>query len=126
VTEDDLAEFLHIAGFMGPAKDPRAHPNWTRWLTHRMALSWQSEQVDHSGRSVAELPRVDCPILLVRGSETAKWLSRVVDVLAGHLPHASVLELPGGHACHIEDIDAFLAGLERHLAGARPTNAELS
>jgi pimeloyl-ACP methyl ester carboxylesterase len=116
VTEDDLAEFLGIAGFVGPKEDAREHPSWQRWLQHRNALSWQSEAADRSGRRVDDLPRIACPVLLVRGDVTAPWLRRVVDVLAGSLPRATVLNLPGDHACHIQSIDQFLDGLERHLA----------
>jgi pimeloyl-ACP methyl ester carboxylesterase len=119
VTEDDLAEFLRIAGFVGPDEDARAHPNWARWLSHRNALSWQSEAADRSGRQVDELRRIACPVLLVRGEATAPWLRRVVDVLAALLPHAIVLDLPGDHACHIQNIDEFLDALEPHLAAAR-------
>jgi len=119
VSEEDLAELLRIAGFVRPGEDARAHPNWARWLPHRNALSWQSEAADRSGRRVEELRRIGCPVLLVRGDATAPWLRRVVDVLAGLLPRASVRDLAGDHACHIQSIDEFLDALETHLAAAR-------
>lgn len=34
------------------------------------------------------------------------------------LPNATVVELDGDHACHIESIDAFLEAFEKHLASA--------
>src|ERR671931_2368084 len=49
VTEQDLAAFLEIAGFVERKEDAPHHANWGRWLPHRMALSWQGEQVDRSG-----------------------------------------------------------------------------
>jgi len=116
VTEDDLAEFLELAGFVESAQDAPSHPNWDRWLTHRMGLSWQGEKLDHPGRSVEELARVACPVLLTKGTRTSDWLKRLVDVLGERLPDASVLELEGDHAHHIESIDAFLAALEEQLA----------
>lgn len=119
VTEDDLARFLRLAGFVQPGEDARQHPIWPRSLPHRMALSWQSEQVDRSGRSVEELGQITCPVLLVKGTVTADWLKRVADVLGTRLPRATVLELAGDHACHIQSIDRFLAALEAHLADAR-------
>jgi pimeloyl-ACP methyl ester carboxylesterase len=56
--------------------------------------------------------------LLVRGDVTTETDKRVVDVLAEQLPNATVVELPGDHAAHIESIDAFLEALENHLATA--------
>jgi pimeloyl-ACP methyl ester carboxylesterase len=118
VTEDDLARFLRIAGFIQPGEDARGHPSWQRWLPHRTALSWQSEQVDRSGRTVEELGQISCPVLLVKGTVTTDWEKRVVDLLAERLPAATVLELEGDHACHIQSIDRFLGALEEHLDGA--------
>jgi len=115
VTEDDLARFLELAGFVERAHDAPAHPNWQPWLAHRMALSWQSEQVDHPQHSVADLARIRCPVLLTKGTRTSNWLKRVVDVLGERLPNASVLEFDGDHAHHIQSIDAFLAALEAHI-----------
>ena len=116
VTEDDLATFLEYAGFVADRSDARSHPNWERWLPHRMALSWQGDELDHPDRSVEDLTRLSCPTLLVKGTVTAAWLKRVVDVLGERLPHATVVELEGDHACHIESIDDFLNAFEKHLA----------
>jgi pimeloyl-ACP methyl ester carboxylesterase len=116
VTEDDLARFLEYAGFVPDRSEARRHPNWDRWVPHRMALSWQPEEVDHPGRTVDDLARVSCRALLVKGTATARWLARVVDVLADRLPEARVLALEGDHACHIQSMDAFLEALEHHLA----------
>jgi pimeloyl-ACP methyl ester carboxylesterase len=118
VTEDDLAEFLQLAGLVQPGEDARKHPAWDRWLPHRMALSWQSEELDRSGRSVDELVNIRCPVLLVKGSVSTELDRRVVDVLAERLPNATVMELPGDHAAHIQSIDVFLEALENHLVTA--------
>ncbi|MFE7527294.1 alpha/beta fold hydrolase [Kitasatospora sp. NPDC057542] len=116
VSEDDLAAFLELAGLV-PSKDQaRDHPAWPRWVLHRMALSWSSEQADRPDRDVAELAGIRCPVLLVHGSATTGWLKRVVAVLNERLPDTRLLELPGDHACHLENPDAFLAALEQHLA----------
>lgn len=116
VSEDDLAEFLELAG-LAPTKDQAGdHPAWPGWVPHRMALSWSSEQADRPDRDVAELADIRCPVLLVHGSATTDWLKRVVAVLDERLPDTRVLELPGDHASHLENPDAFLAALERHAA----------
>lgn len=118
VTEDDLAGFLEIAGFVSSREEARAHPGWDRWLPHRMALSWQSERLEGSGRSIADLARIHCPVLLVKGTVSVDWERRVVDELGRRLPDARVLELEGDHACHIQSIDLFLKELDAHLATA--------
>lgn len=118
VSEEDLARFLGYAGFVQAGEDARRHPNWERWLPHRMALSWQSEEMDRSGRSVAELAAITCPVLLIKGMVTANWLKRVVDVLGERFSDSHILELPGDHACHIQSIDAFLEALDAHLNSA--------
>lgn len=115
VTEDDLATFLELAGLGLNARDAASHPNWDRWLTHRTALSWQSEKLDHPKRSVEELSRITCSVLLTKGNRSTDLDRRVVDVLGERLPDASVVELDGDHAHHIESIDAFLVVLEGHL-----------
>lgn len=115
VTEQDLARFLEFAGFVQSEEDPRTHPNWERWVPHRMALSWQSEKVDRPQRSIGELHQLNAPTLLVKGTRTASWLRRVVDVLGEQLPNVTVLELEGDHASHIQSIDAFLEAFQKHL-----------
>ena len=115
VSPDDLARFLRLAGFVGPHDDPREHPNWERWLPHRHALSWQAA-LEHPDRTVGELARLRSPTLLVKGTQTAPWLKRVVDELAARLPHATVSELEGDHACHIQSIDAFLEAFLAHVS----------
>ena len=115
VTEDDLATFLELAGFVDSARDAPAHPGWERWLTHRMTLSWQSELLDHPQRTVVDLARIRCPVLLTKGTRTSDWLKRLVDVLGERLANASVMEFAGDHAHHIQSIDAFLAALEAHI-----------
>jgi pimeloyl-ACP methyl ester carboxylesterase len=115
VTEDDLAAFLEAAG-LASKEEARSDPYWERAVPHRMALSWYSEEYDRSGRAVEELANIRCPVLLVKGSVTTDAEKRLVDILGERLPDATVLELPGDHASHIQSIDAFLEAFEKHLA----------
>jgi hypothetical protein len=57
-------------------------------------------------------------VLLTKGDRAADLDRRVVDVLGERLPVASVVELEGDHAHHIESIDAFLRALEGHIRGS--------
>lgn len=115
VTEDDLAKFLAFAGLVDDPAEARDHPAWEGWVPHRMTLSWPYEEIDRAERSVDDLPSITCPVLLIKGTVSAHWLRRVVDVLGEHLPKSRVVELEGGHAAHIESIDRFLKELEAHL-----------
>jgi len=115
VTEDDLATFLELAGLASSKEEARSDPYWERAVPHRAALSWYSEDFDRSDRSIEELVNIRCPVLLVKGSITTEGEKRLVDVLGERLPNATVLELPGDHASHIQSIDAFLEAFEKHL-----------
>jgi pimeloyl-ACP methyl ester carboxylesterase len=118
VTEADLADFLVMAGFADSADAARADPGWERWAAHRMALSWQGPGLDRPRRSLADLALITCPAVLFKGSVTTDWEKRVVDALGERLPEASVVELAGDHASHIQSIDVFLDAFESHLRRA--------
>lgn len=116
VSEDDLVEFIHIAGVMPAEADPRQHPNWPLWVRFRQSLSWVSPDFYRGDLpSLDEIAAIDRPTLLVRGDRTALWLRSIVDVLAARLPDAQVVELSGGHASQLESFDAFMEALRGHL-----------
>jgi pimeloyl-ACP methyl ester carboxylesterase len=115
VTDDDLARVLYAAGFVSDPAQARSDPYWEKAWPHRMALSWLSENLMGSDHTLKDLARVECPVLLTKGTETGKVERRVVDLLARHLPDARVVELEGTHAHHIESIDRFLEALDQHL-----------
>ncbi len=115
VSDDDLARVLYLAGFVSDPARARSDPYWERAWPHRMALSWLSEQLMGSDHSLADLAAVKSPVLLTKGTETGHVERRVVDLLARLLPNATVVELEGSHAHHIESIDRFLEALEEHL-----------
>lgn len=121
VSEDDLAGFLARAGLVDRPEDARTHPLWDHWVPHRMALSWPLRP-GPNGESLDALRAIRCPVLLVKGRSTARWQGEVVDVLSTVFPSATLVDLDGGHACHIESIDAFMQAMDDHLgrAGAGP------
>lgn len=120
VSEGDLADLLVALGLAGSAAEARADPDWGRLASHRAALSWHTEAAERFEWALGDLGRLDLPVLLVKGAASDAWLTRPVDALARLLPRASLLELPGGHACHIESIDAFLDAMQEHMrASAR-------
>ena len=115
ISDDKLARFLYLAGFVSDPAQARSDPYWDRAWPHRMTLSWLSEKLMGSDHSVADLAAVNCPVLLTKGTETGAAERRIVDLLALHLPNARVVELEGSHAHHVESIDRFLEALEEHL-----------
>jgi pimeloyl-ACP methyl ester carboxylesterase len=114
ISEDELAAFAHIAGFVEPGVDPRTSPMWESSFPHRQALASQY-LLGRKDRTLAEVASFDRPVLLVKGSRSSPWLKAIVDVLGDHFPRATVLELDGTHACHLEKIDEFMEAFDRHL-----------
>jgi pimeloyl-ACP methyl ester carboxylesterase len=111
VSEDDLATFVRAVAISPPCKDPRELPGWPAWLKHRRSLlagdaPWQVHDTKE------RLAAFDRPVLLVKGTGSSHFLHRIIDALAGALPRAEVIELPGGHAPQLVAMDAFL----KHLA----------
>jgi pimeloyl-ACP methyl ester carboxylesterase len=115
VTIDDLKAFLVYAGIGAPGTDFEAHPRWPIMARNRQAISTLSAEWDER-ESVERLRTLDVPILAVKGTETSELLGAIVDALAATAPRVTLLELPGGHACHLEQLDRFLEALEAHLS----------
>jgi pimeloyl-ACP methyl ester carboxylesterase len=61
------------------------------------------------GPTVAELGMLAVPTVLVVGDRTAAHHRAVVDLLAELVPSAAKMEMPGGHACHLEGLDRFVS-----------------
>jgi pimeloyl-ACP methyl ester carboxylesterase len=115
VTEADLVEFVRFASLCPPGVQPQDLPQWPTWFEHRRSLRRQidAEFEHHDTRD--RLQAFDRPVLLVKGTGSTPVLHRIVDVLSQTLPHARVLELDGGHAPHIVEMDVFLEALETFL-----------
>jgi pimeloyl-ACP methyl ester carboxylesterase len=67
-------------------------------------------------RTLEEVETFERPVLLVKGTQSSSLDRAIVDRLGRHYPRATVLELEGSHASHVERIDEFLAELGKHLA----------
>jgi len=115
ITIDDLKEFLVRAGFGEPGDDFESLPQWPVWVRNRQVLSVNGTIWDYTD-SLDRLRTLEVPILAVKGTETTEDLATTVDDLVATAPHGRLLELPGGHVCHIENIDRFLDELTRHTA----------
>lgn len=115
ITIDDLKGFLVRAGLGEPGDDFESLPQWPVWVRNRQVLSIFGTLWDHTD-SLERLRALAVPVLAVKGTRGETLGRLVVDDLAATAPHVRLLELPGGHACHLENIDRFLEELDRHTA----------
>jgi pimeloyl-ACP methyl ester carboxylesterase len=111
IPEDMLAEFIQRAGLVPPGKLPRELPMWNAWVPFRQSLRMNPSVVSFRD-DVNRLKNFQPPVLLVKGTGSAKWLHRIIECLSETIPHSQVIEFPGGHAPHIVSKDRFLLELE--------------
>ncbi len=116
VTIEDLKEFLVRAGFGEPGDDFESIPSWPIWVRNRQVLSIIGTIWDYTD-SLERLRELDIPILAVKGTDTTADCRAIVDDIAATAPNAMLLELPGDHACHLQNPDRFQEALRSHLAG---------
>jgi pimeloyl-ACP methyl ester carboxylesterase len=112
VTEEQLMIFLHDAGIVPEDVDPRTLPQWSGWNIHRQSLLNTMASMEHKD-DPARLRNFERPVLLVKGTGSALWLHKVIDLLADNLPNSRVIELPGGHAPQLVSMDRFKEELSR-------------
>lgn len=115
ITVDDLKDFLVRAGLGQPGDDFESLPQWPVWVRNRQVLSIFGTLWDYTD-SLEQLRALEIPVLAVKGTDSAELETAVVDDLAAMVPRGRLLELPGGHACHIQNIDLFLEELGTHSA----------
>jgi pimeloyl-ACP methyl ester carboxylesterase len=114
VTIDDLKSFLVRAGIGSAETDFESHPRWPLMVRNRQALSVVDAVWDYTD-SIDRLRKMEVPILVVTGMASERSDRMIDQIIAENAPHATSLELPGDHACHIEYIDLFMEALDRHL-----------
>jgi pimeloyl-ACP methyl ester carboxylesterase len=115
ITIRDLKDFLVRGGLGEPGDDVESLPQWPVWVRNRQVLSIFGTLWAYTD-SLGRLRALEIPVLAVKGTDTTELEAAVVDDLAATVPRGRLLELPGGHACHIENIDRFLAELAGHTA----------
>jgi len=117
ITIADLKAFLIRAGIGSESTDIEAHPRWPLMARNRQALSSVGAVWDYAD-SIEGLASLETPILVVMGTDSADADRLIAQTIARTARHATLLELPGDHACHIEHMDEFLAALDRHLGAS--------
>jgi pimeloyl-ACP methyl ester carboxylesterase len=112
ITDEMLAKFLENVGFAREGESPRDLPQWQQWLPYKMSLRNSPAVVNHYDKT-ERLRDIKSPVLLVKGTGSANFLHKIIDVLSVVLPDSRVIEMPGGHAPHIVSRDRFLSEWER-------------
>jgi pimeloyl-ACP methyl ester carboxylesterase len=115
VTVEDLKQFLVRAGLGKPGDDFESLPAWPLWVRNRQALAVDGIVWDYDD-SLDRLRALDVPVLGVKGTNTTEELAAIVDDLIATVPRGRLLELPGDHACHLQNADRFLEELARHTS----------
>ncbi|MGB8357680.1 MAG: alpha/beta fold hydrolase [Bacteroidales bacterium] len=110
ITDDMLAGFLQEVGFIKPGQSPRELPQWQQWLPFKRSLRNSPAVTSHKD-DLERLRKLEAPVLLVKGTGSAPFLHKIIDVLASALPNSQVIEMPQGHAPHIVSREKFLAEL---------------
>ncbi len=107
VSETQLAQFAHFAGFVPRGTPPQEMPQWPLWVQHRQSLRTGDAAFRHND-DISRVQRFDRPVLLFKGEGSPDYLRAIIDVLGEELPNGRVEELPGAHALHIASIDRFM------------------
>jgi pimeloyl-ACP methyl ester carboxylesterase len=110
ISEEQLEQFFYAAGLaplLPQGESLRDLPQWPVWVQHRQSLRNSQAELRHKD-DPAKLRSLQFPVLLIKGTGSTTYLHRIIDRLAEDLPHAEVVELPGGHAAPVEAMDVFI------------------
>ncbi len=121
VTVDDLKAFLVRAGIGTPETDVESHPRWPIMVRNRQSLTTIGA-ISAFSDSIERLRALAIPILAVRGTDSTETDIAMTEEIASIAPNATLLRLPGDHACHLENLDRFLAELEAWIATGAGTS----
>jgi pimeloyl-ACP methyl ester carboxylesterase len=110
ITEGHLEQFALTVGLCPPNQPCGELPQWPLWLTYRRSLRNSPAVLEHKD-DIGRLRAFKHPVLLVKGTGSAKFLHQIIDPLAAHFPDAKVVEMPAGHAPHIVSKERFLEQL---------------
>jgi pimeloyl-ACP methyl ester carboxylesterase len=110
ITDDMLVLFMQSVGLLKPGQKAQDMPQWALWKSYKLSLR-NSPAIIMQNDDPARLRTFQSPVLLVKGTGSAKFLHDIIDRLAVYLPHAEVVEFLAGHAPHIVSMDRFLEKL---------------
>lgn len=114
ITVDDLKAFLVRAGLGGPNTNFESHPRWPLMVRNRQSLSTIGA-ISSFADTLDRLRALDVPILAVHGSDSTETDIATTEDIAALARNTTLLELPGDHACHLQNSDRFITALETHI-----------
>jgi pimeloyl-ACP methyl ester carboxylesterase len=117
ISEGQLEQFAKTVGLLSPSQSGRDLSQWPVWMKHRLSLRNSPAAITHSD-DPRRLEKFQPPVLLVKGTGSARFLHNIIDAMARRLPDAEVIELPAGHAPQLVSMDRFLEKLVTFQAGA--------
>ncbi len=112
ISEDQLEQFAVAVGLSPPGQSPRKLPQWPLWVQHRRSLRNNPFVIAHED-DIKRVAEFKPPVLLIKGTGSAKFLHQVIDVLAEEFPDARIVEMPAGHAPQIVSMDRFLEEVDQ-------------
>lgn len=98
MTKRRYAAFLK-ATYMDPAYNPWKSPAWSLLCAYMQNVKFRVSFYAQTG-DLARLDAATFPVLLVRGTQSDSFHHRIVCVLKQRIPHAEVVDMPGGHVPH--------------------------
>jgi len=118
ISELQLEQFARTVGLLAPSQQGRDLPQWPVWMKHRLSLRNSPAAIAHDD-DPRRLSEFQPPVLLVKGTGSARFLHQIIDVLGRRLPNAEVIELPSGHAPQLVSMDRFLEKLQAFQSKAK-------
>jgi pimeloyl-ACP methyl ester carboxylesterase len=107
------------ASYADPQRAPEPDPNAAKNALMTARLAWQPRFYDP--QLAKWLHRLRLPALVVWGAGDAVFPPRQADTFAAAIPGARTLVIPGaGHLPHVEQPQAFAAGVGAFIDGVRP------
>jgi hypothetical protein len=107
ISDDMLVMFMQNVGLLKPGQKVQDILQWPLWKSYKLALR-NSPAILEQNDNPERLRSFQPPVLLIKGTSSAKFLHDIIDQLAVSFPHDEVSEFREGHAPHIISMDKFL------------------
>jgi len=73
----------------------------------------------HEEDAFTDFPKLDCPTLLIRATRAKVVTAELADEVAALLPNGQVVGVDAGHMIPFDNLEDFLAAIEKFIAPAR-------
>jgi pimeloyl-ACP methyl ester carboxylesterase len=115
ISPERYARFLQQT-YREEGYDPKRSPRWPLLCAYRGNMAYRESVLRHRDQP-KRLRSLRCPVLLIQGSSSDPFHHAVIRQLRASIPHASFVEMSGGHAPHYGAGTAtFISHLTRFLS----------